>query len=63
MNFQNFTMKNLKKTLNFTIWKLKVINFTIWKINILQFEKIIKLCKKFMNNEKINSKMKLLNFR
>ena len=42
MNFENLTLKNLKKTLNVTIRVIKKKNyFTIWKINILQFEKLL----------------------
>ena len=42
MNFQNVTLKNLKKNIKcYNSENLKIINFTIWKINILKFEKLL----------------------
>ena len=44
MNFQNLTLRKIKKKKNikcYTLAYLKIINFTIWKISISQLEKLI----------------------
>ena len=42
MNFQNLTLKTLKKSIKcYNLENLKIINFTIWKINISKFEKLL----------------------